>query len=165
MLGRPSVVVRCRPLSVRSLFSKISSPKTAGPVEAKFHVEPPWVGGTKVCSGHLTWPRRPPRSYGKNPSKIFFSGTQKANDLGPWYIALGPWTHQSLFKWWPWLDLDLFYGKIKFGSLCFYMEKSFRKSFNGRNLQQMTRVTWGVCSHKNSDPKGLSAPGLYTFRV
>ena len=36
--------------------------------------------------------------------------------------------------------------------------------FNGRNLQQMTRVTCGICLHKNSEPRGLSAPalGLYT---
>ena len=39
-----------------------------------------------------------------------------------------------------------------------------RKSFNGRNLQQMIRVTKGLCLYKNSDPKGLSTPaqGLYT---
>ena len=43
------------------------------------------------------------------------------------------------------------------------MGKTLRKSFNGRNLQQMTRVTWGVCLHKNSDPSGLSAPGPYTY--
>ena len=59
-------------------------------------------------------------------------------------------------------DLDLFYGKVK---LCFYMGKTARKSFNGRNLQQMTRVTKGLCLYKNSDPKGLSAPapGLYIY--
>ena len=38
------------------------------------------------------------------------------------------------------------------------MGKTVRKSFNGRNLQQMTRVTKGLCLYKNSDPKGLSAP-------
>ena len=33
-----------------------------------------------------------------------------------------------------------------------------------RNLQQIARVTKGLCLHKNSHPKGLSAPapGLYT---
>ena len=39
-----------------STFSNISS-ETAGPIEAKFHMEPPWDGGTKVCSngpGHMT---------------------------------------------------------------------------------------------------------------
>ena len=39
-----------------STFSNILS-ETIGPIEAKFHVEPPWDGGTKVCSngpGHMT---------------------------------------------------------------------------------------------------------------
>ena len=42
------------PSSVRHRppFSNIFS-ETAWPIEAKFHVEPPWVGGTKVCSGRL----------------------------------------------------------------------------------------------------------------
>ena len=54
-------------------------------------------------------------------------------------------------------------GKVKFGLLCFYMGKTFRKSFNGGNLQQMTSDE-DLCLYKNSDPKGLSAPapGLYT---
>ena len=46
-------------------------------IKAKFYVEPPWVGGTKFCSqdvGHLTKMAAMPK-YGKNPSKIFFSGT------------------------------------------------------------------------------------------
>ena len=38
------------------------------------------------------------------------------------------------------------------------MGKTVRKSFNGRNLQQMTRVTKGSCLYKTSDPKLLSAP-------
>ena len=43
------------------------------------HVEPPWVGGTKVCSrhlGHMTKMAAMPE-YGKNTSKIFFSGTSR----------------------------------------------------------------------------------------
>ena len=39
-----------------STFSNISS-ETTVPIEAKFHVESPWDGGTKVCSngpGHMT---------------------------------------------------------------------------------------------------------------
>ena len=44
------------------------------------------------------------------------------------------------------------------------MGKTVRKLFNGRNLQQMTRVTKGLCLYINSDLKGLSDPalGLYT---
>ena len=39
-----------------SQFSNISS-ETAWPIKAKFYVEPPWEGGTKVCingPGHIT---------------------------------------------------------------------------------------------------------------
>ena len=68
-----------------STFSKVFS-ETAGSIEAKFHVEPPWDGGTKVCSrgpGHMTkMPAMP--IYGENPSKIFFSGTS-----GPISTKLG----------------------------------------------------------------------------
>ena len=92
--------------------------------------------------------------YGKNPSKYLLRN-QRANGLGPWYVALGPWAHQSLFKWWPFVYLDLFCGKVKFGPLCFYLGKSVRKTFNGRNLQQMTRVTWGICLHKKFWHQGV----------
>ena len=40
-----------------STFSNIFSSETTGPSEAKFHIAPPWDGGTKVCSnglGHMT---------------------------------------------------------------------------------------------------------------
>ena len=40
-----------------STFSNIFSSETTGSIDAKFHMEPPWDGGTKVCSncpGHMT---------------------------------------------------------------------------------------------------------------
>ena len=40
-----------------SIFLNFVVSITTGPIEAKCHVEPPWVGGTKVCSngpGHMT---------------------------------------------------------------------------------------------------------------
>ena len=73
---RPSVV-RCPSSVVRPQCSKIFFSKTAWPIKAKFYVEPPWVGGTKVCSrhlGHMTKMAAMP-IYGKNPPKIFFSRT------------------------------------------------------------------------------------------
>ena len=42
---------------VLSTFSNIFSSETTGPIETKFHMEPPWDGGTNVCSngpGHMT---------------------------------------------------------------------------------------------------------------
>ena len=52
-------------------FSNIFSSKTAWPIEAKFYVEPPWEGGTKVCingPGHMTKMAATP-IYGKNLKK------------------------------------------------------------------------------------------------
>ena len=48
--------------------------------------------------------------YGKNPSKILL--WNRSTDFHEtWYVALGTPAHHNLFKWWPWSDLDLFYGK------------------------------------------------------
>ena len=62
-----------RPASSSLTISNISFSKTACLIKAKLIVEPPWVGGTKVCSrhlGHMTKMAATP-VYGKNPSKIF----------------------------------------------------------------------------------------------
>ena len=61
------------------LISNVFSSWTTGPIEVKFHVEPPWDEGTKVCIwglGHMTKMAAMP-IYGKNASKIFFSGTAR----------------------------------------------------------------------------------------
>ena len=71
----PASVRRRRRLP--STFSNIFSSETAWPIKAKFYVEPPWEGGTKVYingPGHMTKMAAMP-IYGKNPSKIFFSRT------------------------------------------------------------------------------------------
>ena len=65
-----------RPSSVVNNYNILFS-ETAGPIKAKFYLEPPWVGGTIFCSrhlGHMTKMAATP-IYGKNPSKIFFSRT------------------------------------------------------------------------------------------
>ena len=54
-----------------STFSNIFSSETTGPIETKFHAEPPREGGTKVCSnrpGHMTKLAAMP-IYGKNFKK------------------------------------------------------------------------------------------------
>ena len=48
---------------------------------------------------------------------------QKADELETWYAASGARVLPSLFKWCHWFDLDLFYSKVEFGPLCFYMGK------------------------------------------
>ena len=62
---RPSVVRRR--LSVHIFFSS----ETAWPIKAKFYVQSPWEGGTKVCingPGHMTKMAAMP-IYGKNLKK------------------------------------------------------------------------------------------------
>ena len=80
---RPSV----RPSSVRRPpFSKIFSSETAWPIKAKFYMKHLWEGGTNVYinnPGHMT-KMAAMTIYGKNPSKIFFSGT-----TGPISTKLG----------------------------------------------------------------------------
>ena len=54
-----------------STFSNIFFSETTGPIEAKFYMESPWDGGTKVCSngpGHITKMVAMP-IYGKNLKK------------------------------------------------------------------------------------------------
>ena len=42
-----------------------------------------------------------------------------------WYVASGTLAHHSLFK----DDPDLFYGKVSFGNIGFYMGKSENNGF------------------------------------
>ena len=67
---RMSVVIHHPP------FSKIFSSETAWPIEAKFYVEPPWEGGTKVCiNGPFYITKMATPIYGKILSKKIFSET------------------------------------------------------------------------------------------
>ena len=94
---RPSSVRRP---SVRPPFSKIFSSETAWPIKAKFYVEPPWEGGTKVYingPGHMT-KMATTSIYGKNPSKIFFSRTSGLIFMKLGNVASGTPAHHSLYK-------------------------------------------------------------------
>ena len=68
MVRRPSSVIR--PSTILNVFSS----ETAWPIKAKFYVEPPWEGGTKVYingPGHMTKMAAMP-IYGKNLKKSSF---------------------------------------------------------------------------------------------
>ena len=89
----------------------------------------------------VTWPRWPPCPY-------MVKTLQKSSSLEPvadfhetWYVASGTPAHHSLFKWWPWSDLDLFYGKVKFGNLGFSIGKSENSGFF-RNYCSLWPESW-----------------------
>ena len=67
---------------------------------------------------YVTWPVWPPCPYMVKTLKNLLLWNQKANDLESWYAASGTRVLPNLFKWWPWVDLDLFYGKVKFDPFC-----------------------------------------------
>ena len=69
-IGPTQVIIISSP-EPKATFSNIFSSKTAWPIKAKFYVEPPWEGGTKVCingPGHMTKMAAMP-IYGKNLKK------------------------------------------------------------------------------------------------
>ena len=55
--------------------------------------------------------------------KTLLLWNQKKNDFKTWYASSGAQVLASLLKWWLWVDLDLSYGKVKFGPLCFCIFK------------------------------------------
>ena len=96
---RPSVRRR-RPSVVRPFtFSNIFSSETAWPIKAKFYVEPPWEGGTKVYingRGHMTKMAAMP-IYGKTLQNLLLQN-RWADFHETWYVALGTPAHHSLYK-------------------------------------------------------------------
>ena len=89
--------------------------------------------GDEVCingPGHMTKMAAMP-IYGKNLKK---SSSPELAGRFPriWYVALGTPAHHSLYKLLPWSDLDLFYGKVKFGNLGFSIGKSENSGFFGK---------------------------------
>ena len=89
----------CMYVCMLSSFSNVFSSETTGQIEANFHMEPPWDGGTKVCSngpGHMTKMAAMP-IYGKNIKKSS-SLEPNADDLETWYAASGARVLPSLFK-------------------------------------------------------------------
>ena len=82
-IRRPSIRRRRRPFT----FSNVFSSETAWPIKAKFYVEPPWEGGTKVCingPGHMTKMAAMP-IYGKNLKNLLLQN-QKSYDIETWHI-------------------------------------------------------------------------------
>ena len=65
----------------------------------------------------VTWPRWPPCPCTVKNLKNLLLWNQKADDLESWYAWSGVRVLPTLLKWWPWVDLDLFYRKVKIDPL------------------------------------------------
>ena len=163
-----------RPSVRHPQFLKIFFSETAWPIKAKLYVEPPWVGGTKVYSRHMGYMTKMAATsiymYGKNPSKSS-SRNQQADFYETLYVASETPVHHSLFKWWPWSDLDLFYGKVKFGNIGFYIGKSENSGFSKKiaacdlkvgRCRQLIKFT-KVCEYRRSRSFLDLGPRSFTY--
>ena len=72
----------------------------------------------------VTWPRWPPRPYMVKTFENLLLQNRMSYDLETWLVASGTQALQSLYKWWPWVDLDLFYDKVKCGNYGFSIGKN-----------------------------------------
>ena len=85
--------------SSSSTISNIS-PETAWPIKAKFYVEHPWEGVTKVyinVPGHMTKMAAMP-IYGKRHFENLLFQNQKSYDLETWHVSSETQALQSLYK-------------------------------------------------------------------
>ena len=83
----------------------------------------------------VTWPC--PYKLWWKTSKIFFFGTKRPMTLklGIQHRVLEYWQY---FIWWPCVDRDYFYDRVKFVSECFCM---------GESIQHWVLMYFQVCSH------------------
>ena len=75
----------------------------------------------------VTGPRWPTCPYLEKKNENILLRNQTAYDLETWNVVSGARISPNLFKWRPWVNLDLFYGKVKFGLLCFCMGKKLKQ--------------------------------------
>ena len=102
-------------------ISKLLCSDTARPIEAKFYIEPPWdVGNENLfrCSrshAHIWW----------KTSKLFFLAEPRGR--WPWNLvySIGYSSTTYVFIWWPWVDLDHFYDRVKFVPECSACVKAY----------------------------------------
>ena len=69
--------------------------------------------------------------YIVKPIKDFLPWKQWNNFNETWYIASETTANYNLFRLLPWVDLDLFFGKVKFCNLGFYIKKCDSDGFFG----------------------------------
>ena len=86
-----------------------------------------WAMEPKVT---CTWPIWPPCPHMVNTLKNLVLLKQKAAYPETWQATSGTRVLPNLFKWWPWADTDLFYGKVKVCPLCFCMGERSNRGFS-----------------------------------
>ena len=115
-------------------------------------------------AGHITKMAAKP-IYGKSPSKLFFSENRWTNFHETWYVAFGSTAHYRLFKWCPWVDLDLFYGKVKFGNISFYIENCHSDGFFDNFAACHLEIGWYTTKWVNIGYEVLLSPAKHHIDI
>ena len=119
---------------VKTCFSQ----KHLGDLEPKLIWKPKGNGKWKfIQMSWVTWPIWPPCPYMVKTLKNLLLLNQMTNDLETWFVASSMHVLPSLFKLWPWVDLDLFHTKVKFGHIGICMGKSENYYFFLKLLQSL----------------------------
>ena len=110
-----------------STFSNFFSWDTAKP-DFMWNITVGWGNESFFQMAEVIWPRWMPCPYMVKTWKNLLLWNQKADDLESLYAASDTRVLPSLFKWWPWVDLHLFYSKVRFGPLIILL--------NGKKLKE-----------------------------
>ena len=148
---------------------KLAFSETTGPIKAKFYILAFRYKEMKNWwhdASHMIKMAAMP-IYSKNPLKIFFSRTGRPISTKLGNVASGTPAHHSLFKWWPWSDLDLFYSKVKFGNLGFSIGKSencwFFRAIAACDLKPTEKMN--ICEYWRSRSFLDLGPRSFTYKI
>ena len=117
----------------------------------------------------VIWPRWPPCSYMVTTFKNLLFWNQKVDDHETWHAALVPRVLPNLFKWWPWVDLDLFYSTVKVGPHCFWIGKCLSCRF--QETIEVCEVKVGTYSQINEymmiydNPRSMNCTRSLRFNI
>ena len=100
-----------------------------------------------IQMSRVTWPTWPPCPYMVKTLKNLLLQNQLTDDLEILYVALCTQVLPRLFKLLPWVNLDLFYAKVKFGHIGFCMGKSENYILFG-NYYSHRPLSWFKYSNK-----------------
>ena len=152
LIGKLGLCVVCHPHSLITFSSE-----TAWPIKIKFHMKPPWDGGTEVCSnnpGHMTMMAAMP-IYGKNLKNLLFRN-RRADDLKLGMQHRMHEYYQVYSNDEPGLTLTYCTARLNLVSYAFVWEKGKTMDFSETIVVYDNKV--GRCSYLNEYMK------LYEYR-
>ena len=86
----------------------------------------------------------------------------RSSCIETWHVASRARVKQFVYKYWPFHDLDLFYGKkVNMGGICIWMGKLLKCHLKGKNLQEMGSWTELCKFWKKKWPSGFIYPCIH----